>query len=324
LKQITFFIDNHMRFLPCLILLALCSTLRADEPATKAEPKTPPAGAARSVYQPVGAPADPRVDVRWNRYHDYAAATEILKALAAAFPQRAKLQSLCKSTEDREMWVLTITNFNAGKENDKPGFWIDAGIHANEVQATEVALYTAWYLCEMYGRNDRITALVDTRVFYILPMLSPDSRDKHMYEPNNTHSPRTGQRRVDDDQDGRVNEDNTDDLDGDGHITQMRIKDPNGRHKPHPDFPELLIPAKPDERGSYTLLGQEGFDNDKDGRVNEDGDGSYDPNRDWPWNWQPKHIQNGAFRYPAELARESRDGRLYRGASEHRRRAELP
>lgn len=292
-----------MRLVICLILLTLCTTLRAAEPASAAKPA--PAGAARSVYQPVGAPADPKVDVRWNRYHDYAAATEIMKQLAAAHPQRAKLQSLGKSTEGREMWVLTITNHNAGKETDKPGFWIDAGIHANEVQATEVALYTAWYLLETYGRNERVTALVDTRVFYILPMLSPDSRDKHMEEPNTTHTPRTGQRKVDDDQDGRVNEDRTDDLDKDGHITQLRIKDPNGRYKPHPDFPELLIPAKPDERGSYTLLGQEGYDNDRDGRVNEDGDGSYDPNRDWPWNWQPKHVQNGAFRYPLSL-RENR------------------
>ncbi|MGC4004724.1 MAG: M14 family zinc carboxypeptidase [Pirellulales bacterium] len=35
--------------------------------------------------------------------------------------------------------------------------------------------------------------------------------------------------------------------------------------------------------------------------MNEDGDGSYDPNRDWPWNWQPKHVQNGAHRYPFSL-----------------------
>ena len=110
-----------------------------------------------------------------------------------------------------------------------------------------------------------------------------------------------GQRPVDDDKDGLVDEDGPDDLDGDGHITQMRIADPNGRYKPHPDYPDLLIPVKGDEKGSYTLLGQEGYDNDGDGRVNEDGDGFYDPNRDWPWNWQPDYIQNGAYRYPFSI-----------------------
>jgi len=283
--------------LSAILVVALTSAI----PLRAADPAPPPAGSPRSVYQPTGAPADPKVDVRWNLYHDYAAATDILKRLAAAFPRRARLQSLGRSTDGREMWVLTITNFAARQETQKPGFFIDGGIHANEVQATEVVLYTAWYLLENYGRNERITDLVDNRVFYLLPMLSPDSRDAHFYEPNTTHSPRTGQRPVDDDQDGRVDEDGPDDLDHDGHITQMRIKDPNGRHKPHPDYPELLIAAKPEERGGYTLLGQEGIDNDKDGRVNEDGDGSYDPNRDWPWNWQPKHVQNGAFRYPFSL-----------------------
>ena len=199
------------------------------------------------------------------------------------------------------MWVITITNFKHGREEEKPGFWIDGGIHANEIQSVEVALYTAWYLLESYGRSSLVTELVDNRVFYILPMLSPDSRDAHMMRPNTTHSPRSGLRPVDDDRDGRFDEDAADDLDGDGHITQMRVRDPNGRHKPHADFPDLIIPAKPDEKGEYTLLGQEGIDNDRDGRVNEDGDGFYDPNRDWPWNWQPDYVQNGSHRYPFSI-----------------------
>src|SRR5690348_5974533 len=65
---------------------------------------TNPAGSPVSVYQPVGAPADPKVDVRWNQYHDYAASTDILKRLAAAHPNRARLQSLGRSFEGREMW----------------------------------------------------------------------------------------------------------------------------------------------------------------------------------------------------------------------------
>src|ERR1041385_6475983 len=35
-------------------------------------------------YPPVGVPIDPKVPARWNRYHDHAQATELLKALAAA------------------------------------------------------------------------------------------------------------------------------------------------------------------------------------------------------------------------------------------------
>ena len=72
---------------------------------------------------------------------------------------------------------MTITNFAKGDEAEKPAFWIDGGIHANEIQGPEVALYTAWYLLETYGRQESATRLLDERVFYILPMMSPDSRD---------------------------------------------------------------------------------------------------------------------------------------------------
>ena len=255
----------------------------------------------QTPYQPMGAPADPQVAVHWNRYHDYARVTEILNELVAAHSDRARLESLGESFGGRQMWLITITNPKTGRDRTKPAFWIDGAIHANEVQGTQVSLYTAWYLLEMYGRNPFITQLVDERTFYIVPMMSPDSRDAHMYRPNTTHSPRSGQVPVDDDRDGLVNEDGPDDLDHDGHITRMRIRDPNGRYKPHPDYPNLMITVKPNERGEYRLLGSEGFDNDGDGRVNEDGDGYYDPNRDWPTQWQPSYVQRGAYRYPFSL-----------------------
>jgi len=278
-----------MRPLPIAIfLLALsCSPAGAAEPAT--------------VYQPVGAPADPKVAAQWNRFHDYAQASELLKTLVKAHAPRAKLQSLGRSYGGREMWLLTITNFQRGDDRQKPAFWIDGGLHANEIQSADVALYTAWYLLEMYGRNPLVTRLVDERTFYIMPMMSPDSRDAHMYRPNDTNSPRGGQRPQDDDRDGLIDEDGPDDMDGDGNIAQMRVRDPAGRWKPHPRFPNLMIEAAPDEPGGYRMLGHEGFDNDDDGRVNEDGDGQYDTNRNWAWQWQPEYVQPGAHHYPFSI-----------------------
>jgi hypothetical protein len=260
---------------------------------------TPPA-----PYQTAGAPVDVRVDARWNFYRDYAQATGLLKQIAAAHPEICRIESLGTSYGGREMWVMTISNQARGDqaaENRKPAMWIDGGIHANEVQAVDVVLYTAWYLTESYGKNDFVTKLVDERVFYLMPMMSPDSRDDHMYSANTTNSPRGGLRPVDDDGDGLIDEDPVDDIDGDGHITQMRVRDPLGRWKPHDEFPQLMVRVADDEVGSYRLLGSEGIDNDGDGQVNEDGPGYYDPNRDWPWQWQPGHVQNGAYRYPLSI-----------------------
>ncbi|MEZ5001178.1 MAG: hypothetical protein R2727_11340 [Bacteroidales bacterium] len=35
--------------------------------------------------------------------------------------------------------------------------------------------------------------------------------------------------------------------------------------------------------------------------VNEDGPGSYDPNRNWAVDWQPDYVQGGAMDYPFQL-----------------------
>jgi murein tripeptide amidase MpaA len=69
------------------------------------------------------------------------------------YPSLIRLESIGKSLRNRDIWVLTVTNLNNRNHGDKPGFWIDGNIHANEIQGSEIALYTAWYLTENYGKN---------------------------------------------------------------------------------------------------------------------------------------------------------------------------
>ncbi|MCP4548503.1 MAG: peptidase M14, partial [bacterium] len=56
-----------------------------------------------------------------------------------------------------------------------------------------------------------------------------------------------------------------------------------------------------DEQGDYVRLGMEGYDNDGDGRVNEDGIGYVDPNRTWGYDWQPEYVEGGAGPYPLSI-----------------------
>jgi hypothetical protein len=58
-------------------------------------------------------------------------------------------------------------------------------------------------------------------------------------------------------------------------------------------------------QGDYQMLGSEGYDNDGDGRVNEDGIGGLDLHRNYPENWRPMteetgrgYVQGGAGEYP--------------------------
>ena len=254
-----------------------------------------------NFFKAAGTPVNPKVEISWNRYYTNAGLEDISRRLVDAYPELATLESIGQSYEGREIWLLTITNHQNKPHREKPGFWIDGNIHGNEIQGSEIALYTAWYLLENYGANDFITQLMDEKVFYIAPTINPDGREHYMMEPNTVNTPRSGTIPLDDDGDGEKAEDGFDDLNNDGHITQMRRRNPYGRYIECPEDPRRMIPAPPDEFGDFDLLGFEGIDRDGDGRVNEDGVGRYDPNRDWGWNWQPDHIQRGAYHYPFAL-----------------------
>lgn len=251
-----------------------------------------------SALKALGAPNNPKVQVTWNRYYDYKEITEILQKMVKAYPELAALESIGKSYQGRDLWCITITNTKSGKHDMKPAFYIDAAIHANEIQAVEVALYTAWFLLESYETNPFVREMLDTKTFYIVPFQSPDSRDMFMHSPLTL---RGGMVPRDNDGDGLMNEDAQDDLNRDGEITQMRIKVKGGRWKADPVYKNVMVRCEADEEGEYEYLGSEGIDNDGDGLVNEDGPGSYDPNRNWGWQWAPNYIQGGADWYPFSL-----------------------
>ncbi|WP_128547997.1 M14 family metallopeptidase [Larkinella soli] len=254
-----------------------------------------------SGMRAVGSPANPKVPMRWNHYNDYAGITKFCQDMAKAHPDLVRIESMGKSFQGRDLWVLVVTDFKTGNPDRKPGFYIDGNIHSNELQGSEIAMYTAWYLAENFGNVAFTTELLKDKVFYITPTINPDAREDFIKNPNNANSPRSGMVPLDDDGDGEADEDKYDDLDGDGNIVLMRRKTPLGRMKQDPGDPTRMIPAKPDEAGEYELLGYEGIDNDGDGQVNEDVTGYYDPNRDWGWSWQPNYVQNGALYYPGSL-----------------------
>lgn len=249
-------------------------------------------------FRAIGTPHNPKVQVSWNRYHTNLALEEIMKNMVKQHPNLVKLESIGKSYQGNDIWVLTITDFKAGKAEEKPAMWIDGNIHSNEIQGTEFALYTAWYLTEMYGDLEFITQLLKDKTFYIAPTINPDAHDSFIKEANNQNSPRSGMIVLDNDGDGLAGEDPFNDLNKDGHITMMIRKSPTGRFIKDQMDPRKLIPVAADQKGEYEMLGYEGYDMDGDGEVNEDGIGYYDPNRDWAWNWQPDYIQRGAWKYP--------------------------
>ncbi len=239
-----------------------------------------------------------RVPLRFDNYYTLDQVFEALKVLNEAYPDLTTLDIAGKSEEGRPIYVMTLNNPKTGKAQDKPGIWTDGNIHGNEIQGGEICLYTMDYLLGNYGKNKEITELVDKKCFYFCPVVNPDGRYHFLVDANDPNSNRGLRIPVDDDRDGLYDEDYPDDLDGDGNITRMRKRDPFGQYKTHPDDPRLMVRIKPGEKGEWTILGEEGIDNDGDGRVNEDAEGYVDSNRNWGFDWAPEYVQGGAGEYP--------------------------
>lgn len=239
-----------------------------------------------------------KVDVAWNRFYDFDETEQIIKDLVDAYPELLTLESLGKSEQGRDMWMIILNNPETGADTEKPAMYIDGNVHGNEIQATETVLYSIWYLTKSYREVDQLTELIDRTAFYFVPSINPDGRAEWFANPNTPHSARTGQRPTDNDYDGELDEDGYEDLDGDGHITQMWKFDPNGRWRRNKLDPRIIERVPEGEQGELTRLGSEGIDNDGDGRINEDGLGGYDMNRNWGSDWQPNHVQFGAGDHP--------------------------
>ena len=238
------------------------------------------------------------VPLSFDHYYTLDQVYDALKALNSAFPQLTTLEVAGKSEEGRPLYVMTVNNPKTGAPLDKPGVYVDGNIHGNEIQGGDISLYLLDYLLGNYGKNPEITRLLDRTCFYVVPVVNVDGRH-HFFVDANTSSSNRGLRiPTDDDHDGLVDEDFPDDLDGDGNICIMRKKDPFGRFKTDPEDARLMIPVKPGETGEWSMLGEEGIDNDGDGRLNEDSEGYVDTNRNWGFDWAPPYAQNGSGEYP--------------------------
>ena len=238
------------------------------------------------------------VPLRFDQYHSLDRVYAALEALHKAYPQLTSLETVGKSEEGRPIMAMTVNNPKTGAALGKPAMYVDGNMHGNEIQGGDISLYLLDYLLGNYGKNAEITALVDRVCVYVVPVVNVDGRYHFFADANNPSGNRTLRIPIDDDRDGLVDEDGGDDLDGDGNLCEMRKKDPFGAYKTDPEDPRLLVRVKPGEKGEWTLLGEEGLDNDGDGQVNEDGEGYVDPNRNWGFDWAPSYVQGGSGEYP--------------------------
>ena len=234
--------------------------------------------------------------VTYDAYLRYEELTLALHALADEKPGLCRVESIGESYEGREIWLMELTNDETGPAAHKPAFWVDGNTHAGEVTGSMAALYLIGILLEGYGSDERITALLDRQAFYVLPRLSPDGAERYLTTP---HSLRASMRPwpEPDEEPGLHPED----VNGDGHILQMRVEDENGEWRVSEEDGRLMIPRAPDEvGGTYYRMYREGSFKDYDGFERKIARPLYglDINRQYPYQWRGEAEQSGAGPYP--------------------------
>jgi Zinc carboxypeptidase len=233
----------------------------------------------------------------FDRFYRYEELTEILHGWARERPDLFALESIGQSYEGREIWLCTVTNTGTGPALEKPAFLVEANIHSLEVTGTTAALHLLDRLLEGYGSDERVTRVLDTRTFYVVPRLNPDGPELALADRPRFIRSSTRPWPLDEQIDGLHEED----LDGDGRILMMRFRDPNGSWKAHPEEPRLMVRREPDDAdGDFYRVLWEGRIRNYDGvtiKVAPPLEG-LDLNRNFPMEWAVEAEQYGAGPYP--------------------------
>ncbi|MCE5238799.1 M14 family metallopeptidase [bacterium] len=220
--------------------------------------------------------------VAFGEYYQHQELTEHLRQVAAAAPDRVRLHNIYTTPEGREEWLVEVTDLATGDPAARPGYLVQANVHAVEVSGTTASLV----LIEQLLTDPAATALLGEVAFYIIPRVNPDGaeyalttsgqiRSKYEYRPRKN---------------GLVARD----LNGDGMILSMRWQDPFGPYRADEEDPRLLLRRRAGDAGPFYQMMREGMIEDYDGGPIQEAVRGLDFNRNWAVNWQPEHLQYGA------------------------------
>lgn len=96
-----------------------------------------------------------------------------LKDVAAQFPKLSSLYSIGKSTKKRDLWVMKLTS-DTRSSDLKPKFKYVANMHGDEIVGRELMVLFIKDLLQNYGKDQRITQLLDTTEIHVMPSMNPD------------------------------------------------------------------------------------------------------------------------------------------------------
>jgi carboxypeptidase T len=154
--------STHLRRL--VVSLALASTVAV------------PVATAAPAATPVSAPpvlAATEFPPGWEGFHTYPEMVADIKAVQAAHPDIVHLFSIGQSYKGRQLWAAKVSD-NVTVDESEPEVLYDGLHHSDEHMGLEMTLHILHWLADGYGKDSRITSIVNSREIWIVFAVNPD------------------------------------------------------------------------------------------------------------------------------------------------------
>jgi carboxypeptidase D len=154
------------------------------------------------------------VSVDTSHYHNYTTLQSLFRQMSEENPTLARLYSIGKSVQGRQLYVLRITSgLDRVQETTavgddlayaligKPMFKYVANMHGNEAIGRELVIFLSKYLIGNYGVDARVTKLLNSTDIWLMPSLNPDgfeaASEGHCYQTDDGGTGRPNANKVD-------------------------------------------------------------------------------------------------------------------------------
>lgn len=205
-----------------------------------------------------------------NHFYNYEEICAYIRSAQEAHPDVMSVKSLAKTDGGRDIWAITLCK--GGKPEEKPAFYVQGGIHAQEGMGITCSLNFLWTVLE---KNPEI---LDNLTVYILPCVNPDGSDLCVTTGLEL---RSKLERIP----GLKNAVIPQDLDGDGKILFMRWEDPAGYYVELPECGNMLVHRRAGDKGPFYSMIAEGIVENYDGGKLQRGYRDLDFNRQYGVGW---------------------------------------
>lgn len=201
----------------------------------------------------------------FDRYHNPSEISGFVSFFAKSNPELVKVHSLGKDYKGTDYQIIEIGKETKSPIRKKPAVLVAANLEGTAPLASEGALFL---IRELLKKSDQLEKLT----WYVIACGNPEGAGHFFQRPLMVDG--RNSRPWNDDMDEQTDEDGPEDLNGDGYVAQMRVKDPEGAYIADDKDSRIMRRADPvkGEKGIYKLY-PEGIDNDGDGQYNEDGPG---------------------------------------------------